>query len=287
MKAILASPSGLGGDRAALRTAAVIAEAHCPHIDALYVHLGLESMMRMVAMAPASDIAAMTDVYAQIHPEEAGRRLHARNMFKEVQKEFPSCFGVPPSLGQSGRSLSWLCAESLAPNEAVLRSRLYDLTVVARNNQRRCEQIPDLVMQAGRPILIAPATAPATVGQTVAIAWKPSAESARALTAAAPFIRQARTVILLEMPESGENEPGTRYSAEDLRDVLRWNGVNPHLVFPERGSVPGAIREAAYGQGADLLVMGAYGHSRMEEFVFGGVTRSILADCDIPVLMCH
>jgi nucleotide-binding universal stress UspA family protein len=135
-------------------------------------------------------------------------------------------------------------------------------------------------------VLVAPLTAPASVGRVVSIAWKDTREAAGAVSAAQPFIAQAEHVVILTIDE--DSEPDDR-SAERLRHVLLWH--NPHVttrrLVREHGSVAETLLAAAQRAGSDLLVMGGYGHTRLREAVFGGFTRHVLEHADLPVLMAH
>jgi nucleotide-binding universal stress UspA family protein len=123
---------------------------------------------------------------------------------------------------------------------------------------------------------------------TIAVAWKGTPEAARALTAAMPLLMKARRVDILVADES-DSAAQCLDCSEHITQHLRWHGVDAHahFVLPAGRSVAKAVTETAKGFGADLLVMGAYGHSRLREFVFGGFTKEILAGVDIPVFLLH
>ena len=89
------------------------------------------------------------------------------------------------------------------------------------------------------------------------------------------------------MSEDKAGDDTDRLSAEYLAKQLKWHGVTAQvrMEYASAGSDSTALKEMAYNCDADLLVMGAYGHSRVREFVFGGVTQDVLADCAIPVFM--
>ena len=146
----------------------------------------------------------------------------------------------------------------------------------------------NVMTMSGKPALILPyaGMAPAVIGETVVIAWKPAREAARAVCAALPLLKRARRVVILSW--SGENEKvlGKRL---DLRGYLRLNGVAADWL--EQGDEPSALGEVllsrCFDMGADLLVMGCYGHSRAREWVLGGTSRTVLESMTLPVLMSH
>ena len=141
------------------------------------------------------------------------------------------------------------------------------------------------MMSAGRPVLIAPKATHAPVGGAVAIAWDESAEAARAVTAAIPFLEKARKVTILCVG-SKELDPGP---GSTLADYLALHGVvaDVHLVDAQGRAAGEVLLETAEKSKTDLLVMGGYSHSRLLEFIIGGVTQHIRSHATIPVLMAH
>ena len=141
------------------------------------------------------------------------------------------------------------------------------------------------MMSAGRPVLIAPKKSWAPVGGSVAIAWDESAEAARAVTAAIPFLERARKVTILCIGDKELNpDPGST-----LADYLALHGVvaDVHLVDARGRAAGEVLLETAEKAKTDLLVMGGYSHSRLLEFIIGGVTQHIRSHATIPVLMAH
>ena len=147
-----------------------------------------------------------------------------------------------------------------------------------------------LIMESGRPVLVIPAFGDfAEIGNEVLVAWNGTKEAARAVFDALPLMADAKNVAIAWVDpkddlERGEVLPGTELAVSLARHDL--NVVTKAL--PTDGLPVGdALLNQANESGADLLVMGAYGHSRIREFVFGGATRSILETMTLPVLMSH
>ncbi|CDS49034.1 Universal stress protein UspA and related nucleotide-binding proteins [Polaromonas sp. CG9_12] len=146
----------------------------------------------------------------------------------------------------------------------------------------------NMLLMSGKPALILPHAGipPDVIGETVVIAWKPAREAARAVSAAMPLLKCARRVVILSWSGDDETVLGKRL---DLRGYLRLNGVQASGL--EQGSEPSALGELilsrSYDIGADLLVMGCYGHSRAREWVLGGTSRTVLESMTLPVLMSH
>lgn len=140
------------------------------------------------------------------------------------------------------------------------------------------------LMETGRPLLVVPPKPAARIGNHVAIAWNGSTEASRAVSEARPFLDAAKTVTVLTA-----NEPGSEsFNPEGLLDYLAWRGLRAkQQKVRTRGDIGKALLAAAENSGADLLVMGAYTHSRVREMILGGVTRHVLGSTNIPVLMAH
>jgi nucleotide-binding universal stress UspA family protein len=144
--------------------------------------------------------------------------------------------------------------------------------------------IETTLVGGGRPVLLAPKGVQ-KIGDRIAIAWNDSAESARALSCALPFLEAAQAVHVL-----AADTWRTRFEAtEELADYLAWRKIacERHAVAIEDEAVGQALMQAASGVGADLLVMGGYGRSRLRELVLGGVTRHVLTHTALPVLFAH
>jgi len=141
------------------------------------------------------------------------------------------------------------------------------------------------LFESGRPILIAPPSAPQKLGDNILIAWNSSTETARTVEAATPFLHKAQRVVVLEV--EGGSVPGP--SGEELARSLRINGIEAEkmLAKPDRRTAGEVILERAASIGCDLLVKGAYTQSRLRQMIFGGQTSHILGNATIPVLMAH
>lgn len=142
-------------------------------------------------------------------------------------------------------------------------------------------------MKTGRPVLIAPAKFAGDVGETIALAWKDGPEFARALTAAMPFLLKAQRVMLVSIEEDPATAVTGRHRLDELKVRLSLHGVHVDVLsVPARSAgTSETLRTSIYDANCDMIVMGAYGHSRLREYVFGGVTRDMLADCALPLLM--
>ena len=169
------------------------------------------------------------------------------------------------------------------------RARVADLSVVPSIGEKGDEfwaGVRDAVLfQSGRPALIVPDGTSGVFGETVVVAWKDGVEAVRAVAAAAPFFAKAASVSLLSVAESDRDDP----SLVAMAEYLTLSGLKveaSRIAAPADAVAKTLLNEASAKPGA-LLVMGAYGHWRWREWVFGGVTQEVLRSATLPVLMTH
>ncbi|QIE25588.1 Universal stress protein family protein (plasmid) [Caballeronia sp. SBC1] len=148
-----------------------------------------------------------------------------------------------------------------------------------------------LVMTSGRPVLFIPYTGVfPTLGANIMVAWNGSRESARAVHDAMPLLQRAEKVTVVRLNESKDEQGANRIPGADIALLLARHDVKAEVAaIDDINDVPmgDMLLTGAADLGADLIVMGAYGHSRWQELVMGGATRTMLASMPIPVLMSH
>jgi nucleotide-binding universal stress UspA family protein len=179
----------------------------------------------------------------------------------------------------------------------VAHGRCSDLVVIGQTDHRATTPLlsadfpQQVLLRIGRPVLLVPYAGEFTThGSNVLVAWRDTRESARALNDALPLLRRARKVSVVSFKHVGEAaEP--HFSEQQLNNVQEWlarHGVNSQPSQEVTNIDTGeAILSHAADLSADLIVSGAYGHSRLSEFVLGGVTRTLLSHMTVPVLMSH
>lgn len=171
-------------------------------------------------------------------------------------------------------------------------SRLHDLTVlpVPETDSFGRSYLEAAIFGTGRPSLLLPSgkgKRPLQSLRRVVVAWDYSREAARAMADAMPLLAQAEKVHVLSV--FGEKGLGTTCVTGDLEKYLAAHKVNYSIdqVTLKEGGIGEGLLSHAKESSADLLVMGAYGHSRLREFILGGATEAILADTPLPVLLSH
>lgn len=263
---------------ARLRIAAALAERHGAHLIGSAV---TGSTARDYAMAAATPFGALPLVDLTELRERASAALER---FSEEARRL----GVA--------SLETRLIEEDAERALVLQSAYADLIVVGQDNVSAIGTsvvtgVPDYVALHGtRPVLVVPhGCQNSTVGSGIVIGWNASAEASRAVLTALPLLRQAgfvRVVVIDPQPlgiRHGE-EPGA-----DLATYLARHGIDVEVSVETDGAPDAgdALLAHALRHGADLVVAGAYGHSRFREWVAGGTTRTLLDNAVLPVLLAH
>lgn len=168
-------------------------------------------------------------------------------------------------------------------------ARVYDISVIGRPTSSgagpRMTTLESALFESGQPVLVAPPTAPKSLGENVLISWNCSTEQASATASAMPILRRAKTVTILTI--EGLMVPGP--SGAQARDWLAANGVTAReITMGNGGKKPGEVLLAeAKKLGADLIVKGAYTQSRLRQMIFGGATSHLLTHSDLPLLMAR
>ena len=145
----------------------------------------------------------------------------------------------------------------------------------------------ELVMHAGRPVLIVPRTVEARRLDRVVIGWKDTREARRAALDALPLLKKARHVAVVQIA-AGEDLASARAGLDDVLGWLKRRGVEAEAIAaPSTGDDAARLKEIADKQKADLIVAGAYGHTRLREWVLGGMTRDLLLCADRCALVSH
>ena len=190
----------------------------------------------------------------------------------------------------------WLYREAEANEAATALAPLYDLVIAGQPDPAatpvdlRGARPESLALGTGRPVLVVPyAGAFEEFGKRVLIAWNASREATRALHDAMPLLQYAEAVTVIEI---GAAVPGLGVppvSAAEIAAALTRRGIAATAESEPAGDIPvdELLLSRAADLSADLLVMGAWGHSRLREYIMGGVSRGILRSMTLPVLMSH
>ncbi len=183
-------------------------------------------------------------------------------------------------------SESVAAAPELFGEVAARHARYFDCSIVGwePGNRAVCDLAEALMFGSGRPVFLLPGAAPKTLDR-IAIAWDGSAAAAGAVAAASSLIAGAREVTVLTAADDKPLEE--RAPGERMNEALRLSDVDAKFVEVKAMDEPieATLQDAARDAGVDLMVMGAYGHSRMRDFVLGGATKGVLADLRLPLML--
>lgn len=200
-------------------------------------------------------------------------------------------------LSQTGISYSVeaeFAAIASAGDDLGERARYSDLTIIGSglkfDPDLKSRAVDGCLFNSARPILLASGKKPMSLRpKTVMIAWDSSLEATRAVGAALDVITQAETVrIILVDPKAGRRQNGEEPGADIGRYLAQHFASVSIDQLPSMGRpIAEVLKQHATDMSADMIVMGAYGHSRIRERIFGGVTLSMIDDANVPVFMVH
>jgi nucleotide-binding universal stress UspA family protein len=284
---VLAIVGGPDSSSGSLQAGLLLGRRFSCRVD--FLHIEPDVMAAAPIVGEGMSASAIEQVMASFQAEADARSKAARGLFdsycqeQKLQSVQPDDSILPGSFQVSFRQV--VARESY---EVTRRGRLADVIVLARPKQggdvESVAGFDAALFDSGRPVVLVPAEPVAALGDSVAIAWNRSREAARAVAAALPVLRQAGRVFVLTARESDDTpEPSelARYLGGHGIEVKTW------AFTPDTGPIGDALVEEARKAGADLLVMGAYGHSRLRETVLGGATRDVLRHGVLPVMLAH
>ena len=209
---------------------------------------------------------------------------------KEVEDRFRSALQRAEIQGE------WRFVEGPSAEAVALHTRHVDLAIVGQvdpgnRGSTTSRLIPEeVLLSSGRPLVILPYAGQfQSIGTSVVVGWKQTREAARALADALPILRRAEkvTVLTVNSDHGPTTEPGIAAAEIALHLARHGVRVEARTAIADDIATGDVLLNEVADCGADLLVIGGYGHSRLREAMFGGVTRHILQSMTVPVLMAH
>lgn len=276
---ILVPLRGGGQDRHIAVSAFQLAARFSAHVSVLHAWDDWGRYAGVLSLLPRADV---DQTEAALSAARRRRRDAARAAFAAAAAEagIPRC-ERPPATAESA---SWI--EEPAPyRRGDPLGHLVDLVVAGQpDDDTGALPLRDLVLREGRPMLVVPSQV-RPLGQDTVIAWDGSRSATRAVHCALPLLNPGGAVTILQI---GDMVPGG-LSGMKLATFLAWHGIPATLVRiePGRRDIATAVMQESTEAHAGLLVMGAYGHGPLRERLFGGVTRRILAESALPLLIAH
>jgi nucleotide-binding universal stress UspA family protein len=199
-------------------------------------------------------------------------------------------------MARTGIAPEWRQREGALASIVSMNARYADLTIVSqadpssRPGYEILELPAEVALTSGRPALVVPFLgAGRTVGTHVLVGWNASREATRAVNDAIPLLQRAKKVTVLAVDPEGGPEGHGEVPSADIALHLARHGIKVEAAQTVAGDIDvgDAMLSRAADLGADLIVVGAYGHSRMREFILGGVTRHLLQHMTVPLLISH
>ena len=260
------------GNAQRLQLAAQLAEKHSAHLTGVYIIPNLIVPMYAEVQIPA-DILEAQEAEAQKRAEQA-------------EAEFKS---IANSVGCASE---WHCVRGYAERQLLMHARHTDLVMLGQAEESGLMSVQSdlddqIILGAGRPVLMIPyISVQSPLGKNILVAWNGSRESVRAVNDALPLLQSADRVDVVAInPGAGEGDIPTA----DICLHLARHGVKAQASqsVAKDIEVGDVLLSRAADMGMDMIVMGAYGHSRLRETVLGGATRHLLAHMTVPVLLSH
>ena len=278
-----------GGDATPwiLEGSVLFARATGAHMNALHVRADVKEAVPLLGEGMSgSMIEEMMDLAEKDGAERAKRTREKFDAF--VAANAVKLTNDP--LAADGHVTASLTFSEGREDEMVSRlGKVSDLVVCSRPNPD--SDRPPLVMvhaaifETGKPVLLLPLAPVKNMGRNILIAWSGTSEASRAVSAALPLLEKADKVTIITV--ESENSP-IQVSTQDLTDHLGWHGVSAvHDGVPADRPAGEIISDRAKLHGCDLIVMGAFTHSRLIQIILGGVTRHMMNTSEIPILMSH
>src|SRR5690349_18965016 len=276
---------GDGNAGPVLDTALMAAQRFNSHL------VGLHSLTTEYAVVFGGEMgfSISSEVDRTLEREGHDRRDQARRLFRD----FMNAKGVPLDpvpMGHNGPTASWREVDGRQNAVVGVIGRVFDVIVVERPEKPAANAdatVDGACVVSGRPVLMLPKRRLPALGEVVAIAWNGSTETAVTVAMAMPFLTQARKVVIVSVGPQHMPEPGPE--GEELARALERHGmdVSVRTAYGRQKAQGESFLKEAMAAGADLLLKGAYTQSRIRQMIFGGGTRHIIMDAQLPVLMAR
>ena len=288
IKTILVPASGEADDESTFATALEAARLVDGHLTFLHVRSDPAELLAAPSEGDLATGLSLPGFLSAYKREAHARAERAKRTFERLSRRahLPQ-LDTPSRAG--GPSAEWREVRGHLTERLIAESRFHDLLVLRAGKGASAlssDDIGAILIAAGRPLLLAPTAPPKPMSGTAVVAWKETAEAARALAAAMPLLAKAEKIVVLSVTE-GHEPAGS--SLKRLAAQLAWHGLKTSARRIEAGKsgAAEALVAAAAKLEAGLLVAGGYGHSRLRELIFGGVTQRLLKGTGVPVLLFH
>ncbi len=286
---ILLPLTGTSSGEAALNAALTVARIYESHVHCVHVRVDARDVAPLAGEGLSG--AMIEEMMAATERESGERADRVKALWtKFVEgRDVTLAESAEAALKAPGATLSFQSIAGREEDVVSQQSRLYDLVVVPHpesgEDVSSSDALHAVLFDSGRPVLMAPRQTPPTIGTRVCVAWNGTAQSATSVAEALPWLHRAEHICILHSTDYQRRGP----EASGIQAYLRWHGIEAETVAfkPQTREVGAGLLGAARDFGCDLLVMGAYSHSRLRQLILGGVTRHVLENAEIPVQMCR
>lgn len=288
-KTILAAASGGSASDATVELACRFARRFGAHLEAFHAKPDPRDLFTYSTDSFGTSMSG--DFIDRFVKDSESIAAKTKASFEAIIARHQIAISTAPSLSlpeKIAASAAWRAEVGYAPTLVARRARFFDLVVLGRSDrvvdQPHTDVVEQTLIHSGRPVFVAPTKPSEDVADSVAIGWNGSAEATRALAAALPFVASAGSVSIITIGDRHQA------SAAALVDYLGWYGIaakHQHMPSVEGAGTGQQLLSAAEEQGANLLVMGGYGHVPWREFLFGGATREVVGVSLMPLLLTH
>lgn len=290
IRSILVATSGSESDTHVFETALAAARPLAAHLDFLHIRPTLGDA---ALNTPHADFAlgrglvkSLDGAMAEISRRSGAAERHVREF---CDQHGLALVDAPQATDRA--SASWQEVTGDALECLTFRARHRDLVVMGRMtgpDGLPSDLLELVLLRTGRPLLIANADDRALTGPAV-VAWKESPEAARALAASIPLLKSAAGVVLVGIEEDRSASDALKEGLRETARQLAWHGISAETQCVADDSRPAAaiLTSVAADRRASLIVMGAYGHNRMRQIVFGGCTQHFLRGAPAAVFLVH
>jgi len=284
VKKIMVPMRGEPRETGVLDHALALARCCAAHIDVVHARPPASELLSQSMMVTQATRRSVQQLAEQ---EANERERRARQLFEAYCKAHDLPQAGTPAEAAGQVTISWHERPGSHNTVVGLWGRLADVVAIAQprrdGDPRHDHQTVEAALfHSGKLVLLCP---PVPVGPSlgahIAIAWNGATEAARLVTTAMPLLQNAGTVSILQVKDGSPE-----LSAADLMDYLAWWGIEAGVhEFRHERSIGRELYSNAAAIGADVMLMGAYGHSRSREIILGGASREVIDGSDLPVLL--
>jgi len=277
---ILIPLTGADSDQRTLRVGLNVAKTYGAHVECLFVNRNPTDALPVAGEALTGQIA--TELVNAVIEANRRQSTRARQSFSQALAHAGVEEAAAPGAA-SGVSAAFRETMGEPSERTAIAARLADLVLFPIADF--VYELEPTLMESQRPCLLIPAGCGDNIGNRVMVAWDGGPEAARALSGALVLLGAAAEVTIV----TAQNREMDEFAMQELQSYLKAHGLEVQAKQVPLGSAPvgEVILKTATELGADLLVMGAYGHSRIRELILGGATRHVIHNAQLAVMMVH